>query len=63
MHPASLRGVGVITKLHFVIYVALRESVTLNLAQMSFKVLHFGGNRKPVYDFIWAVNHNSSFAG
>ena len=25
---------------------------TLNLAQRSFKVIHFGGNRKPVCDFI-----------
>ena len=24
--------------------------MTLNLAQRSFKVIHFGGNRKPVYD-------------
>ena len=27
--------------------------MTLNLAQRSFKVMHFGGNRKPVYDFIY----------
>jgi len=32
---------------------------TLNLAPRSFSVIHFGGNRKPVYDFIQAVN--SSF--
>jgi len=30
--------------------------MTLNLAQWSFKVIHFGDNRKPVYDFIEAVN-------
>jgi len=30
----------------------------LNLAHESFKVIHFGGNRKPVYDFIYAVNSN-----
>ena len=30
---------------------AFKESVTLNLAQGSFKVIHFGGSRKPVYDF------------
>jgi len=32
--------------------------MTLNLAQMSFNVIHFGGNRKPVCDFIQAVNSN-----
>jgi len=52
MHPATLHGVGVITKLYFVIFAAFKESMTLNLAQRSFKVTHFGGNRKPVYDFI-----------
>ena len=25
--------------------------MTLNLTQRSFKVIHFGGNRKPKYDF------------
>jgi len=36
--------------------------VTLNLAQRSFEVIHFGGNRKPVYDFIYeAVPDNSNF--
>ena len=38
--------------------------MTLNLAQRSFKVIHFGGNRKPytVYDFIlWATNSNFRF--
>jgi len=30
----------------------LKESITLNLAQRLFRVIHFGGNRKPVYDFI-----------
>jgi len=44
-----IHGVGVITKLHFAIFVALKESMTLNLAQSSIKVIHFGGNRKPVY--------------
>jgi len=54
MHPATigLHGVGVITKLYFVIFAAFKKSMTLNLAQRSFKVIHFGGNRKPVYDFI-----------
>jgi len=32
--------------------------MTLNLAQRSFKVIHFGGNRKLVYDFTQAVNSN-----
>jgi len=50
--PATLHGVGVITKLYFVIFAAFKESMTLNLVQGSFKVMHFGGNRKPVYDFI-----------
>ena len=31
--------------------------MTLSLAQRSFKVIHFGGNRKPVYNFI-GVNNN-----
>jgi len=44
----TLHGVGVSTKLHFAIFAAFKESVTLNLAQRSFKVIHFGGNRKPV---------------
>ena len=39
-------------KLYFVIFAAFKESMTLNLAQRSFTVIHFGGNRKPVYDFI-----------
>jgi len=37
---------------YFAIFAAFKESMTLNLAQGSFKVIHFGGNRKPVYDFI-----------
>jgi len=52
MHPAILCGVGVITKPYFAIFVAFKESMTLNLAQRSFMVIHFGGNRKSVYDFI-----------
>ena len=42
MHPATGRGVGVIIKLYFVIYAALEESLTLNLAHRSIKVIHFG---------------------
>jgi len=43
-------GVGIITKLNFAIFAAFKESLTSNLAQRSFKVIHFGGNRQPVYD-------------
>ena len=32
MHPATLHGVGVITKLSFAVFAAFMESVTLNLA-------------------------------
>jgi len=56
MHPATLRGVGVITKLYFVIFAALTESMSLNLTQRSFKVIDFGTNRKRVY--ILVVNSN-----
>jgi len=48
MLPAILHGDGVTTKLYFAIFAAFKESVTLNIAQMRFKVIHFGGNRKPV---------------
>ena len=36
----TLHGAGVITKLYFVIFAALKESMVLNLAQRSFKVTH-----------------------
>jgi len=52
MPPATLYGVGVTTKLHFVIIAAFKESMTLNLVQRSHKVTHFGGKRKPEYYFI-----------
>jgi len=52
MHPAILHCVGVITKLYFAIFAAFKESMTLNLAHRSFKVIHFGGNQKPMYNFI-----------
>ena len=42
MHPATLHGVGVITKLYFAIFVAFMESLTLNLAQRLFEVIDFG---------------------
>jgi len=51
MPPATLHGVGVITKLYFVIFVAFKESMTLNFAQRSFKVIDFGTSRKRVYIF------------
>jgi len=58
----TLHGVGVVTKLYFAIFfAAFKESVTLNLAHRSFKAIHFGDSRKPVYDFILAVNSNFRF--
>jgi len=41
-----IHGVGVITELYFALFAAFKESMTLNLAQRSFKVIHFGGNQK-----------------
>jgi len=32
--------------------------MTLNLAQMSFKVIDFGANRKRIYIFLLVVNSN-----
>jgi len=49
MPPATLHGVGVIIKVYAVIFAVFSESMTLNLAQRPFKVIHFGGNRKPFY--------------
>jgi len=43
MPPATVHGVGVITKLYFVIFAAFKELITLNLSQRSFQVIHFGG--------------------
>ena len=51
---------SIITQLYFAIFAAFKE-LTLNLAQRLFKVIHFGGNRKPVYDFIQAINSNFRF--
>jgi len=45
-------AVRVITKLYLAIFAAIKESMTLYLVQRSFKVIHFGGNRKPVYNFM-----------
>jgi len=58
MPLAALHGVGVITKLYFAIFVTFKESMTLNLAQRSFKVIDFGTNRKRVYIFLLVVNSN-----
>jgi len=52
MHQATLHGVGVITKLYFAIFAAFKASMSLNLVQRSFMIIHFGGNWKPMYDFI-----------
>jgi len=45
----TLHGVGVITKLYFAIFATFMESMTLNLAHRSFKVIDFGTNRNRVY--------------
>jgi len=42
MHPATLHGVGVIRpRLYFAIFAASKQSMTLNLALRSFKVIDF----------------------
>jgi len=51
MYPDTMHGVGATSKSYA--FAAFKVSVTLNLAQRSFKVIHFGGTRKPVYDFIY----------
>jgi len=58
MHPATLHGVGVITKLYFAIFAAFKESMTLNLTQRSCKVIDFGTNRKRMYIFLLVVKSN-----
>jgi len=40
---------SVITTVYFAIFVAFKESMTLNLAHRSFKVIDFGTNRKRIY--------------
>ena len=52
MHRAILHGVFVITKLYFAIFAAFKKSMTLNLVQRSFKVIYFGGIRKPAQGFV-----------
>jgi len=54
----SLHGVGVITKVYFDICAAFTESMNLNLAHRSFKVIDFGTNRKRIYIFLLVVNSN-----
>ena len=54
----GFHGVGVITKPYFAIFTAFKESMTLNLAQRSSKVIDFGANRKCVYIFILVVISN-----
>jgi len=58
MHSATLHGVGVITKLYFAIFAAFNESMSLNLAQRSFRVIDFGTDQKRVYIFLLVVNSN-----
>jgi len=52
----TLNGVGVTSKLHFAIFAAFKESMTLNFVQKSFKVIHFATSRKCVYIFVLTVN-------
>ena len=42
----------------FAIFAAFMESMTLNLAQRSSKVIDFGTNRKRVHIFLLVVNSN-----
>ena len=51
-------ALGVITKLYFFIFAAFKESLSLNLAQRSFKVTDFGTNRKRLYIFLLVINSN-----
>ena len=54
MHPATVHGVGVITKLHLAIFAAFKESMTLNLAQRSSKVNDFGTNQKRIQVYTYS---------
>ena len=40
------------SRTHFVNFAAFTVSMTLNIDKGSFKVIHFGGDRKLVSDFI-----------
>ena len=55
MHPATLHmaSESLLSCISPFLRHLRKESMTLNLTQRSFKVIHFGGNRKPVYDFIY----------
>jgi len=57
MHPAILHSVGVITKLYFVIFEAFKESITLNLAQRSSKVIDLVPIES-AYIFLLVANSN-----
>jgi len=58
MHTATLHRVEDIAKLYFDIFAAFKKSMTLNLAQRSFKVIDFGTNQKSVCIFLLVVNSN-----
>ena len=58
MYPATVRGVSVITMLHFAIFAPFKESMTLNLTQRSSEVIDFGTDRKCVYIFVLVINNN-----
>ena len=51
MLSSTLHGVGINTKLYFAIFAAFKESVTLNLAPRSSKVIDFDTNQKRVHIF------------
>ena len=55
-----MHGVGVITKLYFVIFAAIKEYMTLSLAHRSFKVIDFGISRKRAYIFLLVINSISN---
>ena len=57
MLPATLHGVGIITK-RLCYFVAFKESMTLNLPQTSFKVINFVIIRKGVYISLLVFNNN-----
>ena len=44
--PANLyiASESILSRLYFAIFAAFKESMTSNLAQRSFKVIHIGGN-------------------
>jgi len=56
MASESLKLITIAVFRHFA---AFEQSVTLNLAQRSFKIIHFGRTRKPVHYFLLAVYRTS----